>query len=71
MISFSTSQVATTVGVHKRTLLSWLYAGRFAERCFISNELTMGTFLTSFDIKLFFALTPRRFRRYPYARITA
>ena len=31
MISFSTSQVATTVGVHKRTLLSWLYAGRVAE----------------------------------------
>jgi predicted site-specific integrase-resolvase len=29
--SLSTSQVARTVGVHKRTLLAWLYAGRVAE----------------------------------------
>ncbi len=31
MPTYSTSEVATRCGVHKRTLLDWLYAGRLPE----------------------------------------
>ena len=31
MLHLSTLQVAKTVGVHKRTLLGWLYTGKIAE----------------------------------------
>ena len=31
MTSYSTGQVATEIGVHKLTLLRWLYAGKLSE----------------------------------------
>ena len=41
MARYSTNQVAAAVGVHKSTLLRWLYAGRLAEPAIVDTPTSV------------------------------
>jgi excisionase family DNA binding protein len=56
MAALSTSEVAKLVGIHKRTLLAWLYAGKIREpkRCAAGGQ----------DVRLWSDPEVERARRY-------